>query len=72
MASGEKEAKRKSFSNTTVRELTPGKPHIALIDGFWRVSPWKRRTSFLYYQAHAFIDKLNCRKRRIYFKASEE
>lgn len=53
--------KRQPFTNATMREPRPGKPHIALIDGFWRVSPWKRGTGPLYYQAHAFANRLNQR-----------
>ena len=51
--------KRQPFTNAAMREPTPGKPHIALIDGLWRVSPWKRGTGPLYYQAHAFVNRLN-------------
>lgn len=52
---------RQPFTNATMREPRPGKPHIALIDGLWRVSPWKRGTGPLYYQAHAFVNRLNNR-----------
>lgn len=50
---------RQPFTNATMREPTPGKPHIALIGGWWRVSPWKRGTGALYYEAHAFARRLN-------------
>jgi len=51
--------KRISFTNATLREPRPGKPHIAYSKGFWRVSVWKRVSGPLYYQAHAFIRYLN-------------
>ena len=31
---------RQPFTNAAMREPRPGKPHIALIDSLWRVSPW--------------------------------
>lgn len=40
------------FSNQTMRQPKEGKPHIARIAGYWRVSPWRRDTASLYYEAH--------------------
>lgn len=50
---------KESFDNSTIRERTPGKPHIVFVAGYWRVSTWKRGTGDLYYKAHAFIRRLN-------------
>lgn len=52
---------KESFDNSTIRERTPNKPHIAFVGGYWRVSTWKRGTGDLYYKAHAFIRRLNNR-----------
>lgn len=47
------------FSNRTIKEVKPGKPHIVFRQGFWRVSPWKRKSGALYYEAHSFVIELN-------------
>lgn len=52
-------AEKKRFSNASMTEQQYGKPHIALIQGYWRVSPWKAATGTLYYQAHWFVNKIN-------------
>jgi len=54
-----RQLERKSFDNSTIRERTPGKPHIVFVAGYWRVSTWKRGTGDLYYKAHSFIRRLN-------------
>ena len=48
-----------SFSNATMRRTQQAKPHIAKIGGHWRVSPWKPATRDLYYEAHAYVARLN-------------
>ena len=55
-----RQLERKSFDNSTIRERTPGKPHIVFVAGYWRVSTWKRGTGDFYYKAHSFIRRLNC------------
>ena len=35
-----RQLERKSFDNSTIRERTPGKPHIVFVAGYWRVSTW--------------------------------
>lgn len=50
---------KESFDNSTIRERTPGKPHIVFVAGYWRVSTWKRGTGDLYYKAHSLIRRLN-------------
>lgn len=50
---------KEGFDNSTIRERTPGKPHIVFVAGYWRVSTWKRGTGDLYYKAHAFTRRLN-------------
>lgn len=47
--------------NTTPKERTKGKPHIAFIAGWWRVSAPSQNTCDLYYQAHAFVCDLNAK-----------
>lgn len=51
------------FSNQTMRQPVPGKPHIALIGGFWRVSPEAKRDRYKHpgrwSEAHYFTTRLN-------------
>lgn len=51
------------FNNGDMAQPVPGKPHLALIHGYWRVSPRPKRPSpevrVLWQQAHNHIDKLN-------------
>lgn len=52
-------ARRAGFNNATMRRAQQTKPHIAKIGGYWRVSPWKPATRDLYYEAHAYVARLN-------------
>jgi len=49
----------KPFDNTTIEPKTPGKPHIKFINGWWRVSPWNRKSADKFAKAHAFVNKQN-------------
>lgn len=55
----EAQARRAGFNNATMRRAQQTKPHIAKIGGYWRVSPWKPATRDLYYEAHAYVTRLN-------------
>lgn len=55
----EAQARRAGFNNATMRRAQQAKPHIAKIGGHWRVSPWKPATRDLYYEAHAYVARLN-------------
>ncbi len=57
--------KKISFANKNIIEKKYGKPHIVFIEGYWRVSPWKRGTGSLYYETHAFVRRLNYKQRSI-------
>lgn len=48
-----------SFSNATIKERTPGKPHLVFVGGWWRVSKWERETADLYERAHKYIAQMN-------------
>lgn len=53
---------RKPFSNATMRQPVPGKPHLALVAGWWRVSPMPKpyhKHSLLWRLAHDFVNQLN-------------
>lgn len=47
------------FNNSVIEEPVPGKPHIILIDGWWRVSSVKYKSYKPYVLAHKFIGRLN-------------
>lgn len=57
------------FSNATMREPVKGKPHIAKIDGLWRVSSMKNANSLegkdrtlarnRYIKCHTWTNTLN-------------
>lgn len=51
------------FDNKTIVPPIPRKPHIKLVEGFWRVSPKPRRTPTPVYwdKAHLFVRALNVR-----------
>lgn len=52
--------RKNSFDNSTMRTPAMGKPHIALIDGKWRVSPWSRAKNKHHGSlAHLFVARLN-------------
>lgn len=51
-----------TFDNRSMREPVHRKPHIALIDGWWRVSAWKKGTGAAYYEAHAVVLRANERR----------
>lgn len=50
------------FSNQTMRQPREAKPNIAYVDGYWRVSPWRRDAAHLYYEAHRWTVKRNRRE----------
>lgn len=62
--------KTESFTNAVMRQPVKGKPHIALIAGFWRVSPLplshslgRRQRLRLWDAAHRFtLSKNNARR----------
>lgn len=54
------------FSNSSMKPLRSNKPHIAFIDGYWRVSPmpaqYLRTHAYLYdkwQNAHRFVYRMN-------------
>lgn len=51
----------RGFCNKTMRRANQTKPHIAYINGYWRVSPWKPGTGSLYYNAHGWVNYRNYR-----------
>lgn len=55
------------FSNYSMKSPRPGLPHMALISGWWRVSPqpkpcssWER---WIWKRAHVIAHKLNTERR---------
>jgi len=52
-------ADKTTFSNSTMQAPIEYKPHIALKDGYWRVSKVKVDLYTLWYRAHTYASKLN-------------
>lgn len=53
------------FDNATIKPVRPGKPHIILYKGYWRVSAMpKPRTKYrdIFLEAHRFTQRLNSTK----------
>lgn len=54
-----------SFCNSTMKPLRKHKPHIAFIDGYWRVSPLKKPyihsllSQKQWMAAHSFVQNKN-------------
>lgn len=58
---------REAFSNATMRAPVPGKPHIARLGGWWRVSPMPKpyhKHSTLWRLAHDFVNQLNTKEQQ--------
>lgn len=53
------------FDNSCITPLRKHKPHIVLIDGYWRVSKLHKPyiNSVWWNHAHAFITRLNSEQR---------
>lgn len=50
------------FTNSTMLVRRTGKPHIALIGNWWRVSGWQGSVAISrVHAAHRFVSKLNRR-----------
>lgn len=47
------------FSNQTMRQPKQGKPHIARVAGYWRVSPLHADNEPVYYEAHRWAARRN-------------
>ena len=48
-----------SFNNASISAPVVGKPHIAMSEGYWRVSRWVKGSRSLFYHAHYFINQRN-------------
>lgn len=51
---------KESFTNKRIKQKVLGKPHIAFIGGFWRVSPFYSGPNFnRWHLAHRYAGRMN-------------
>lgn len=48
-----------TFSNQSIKAPCPGKPHICIRNGLWRVSPFVKGQWKQWKKAHALANRLN-------------